>query len=213
MTSAPPPPRALRKKLKERLTLLVLALTAAGLVFGVPGLRRSPSTAPLRPAAHRQPMADLTLPTLAGPAWTLSRHRGHVVLLNFWATWCPPCREETPALVRIARDYRAAGLDVAGVALDQDSMNSVPPFVASSHIPYPVLLAGPSSPAAGAVQALPTTFLIDRQGRIAGITVGTLEEASFRRELERLLREPEDGKTTASENMSASIADVAGGAE
>ena len=184
MTPAPPRP------LKRSLTLLVLALTAAGLVFGIPGLHRPPPTAPLRPANQRGMMADLTLPTLDGPAWSLSRHRGRVVLLNFWATWCPPCQEETPALVRIAGDYRAAGLDVAGVSLDQDSAGSVPPFVAEYHIPYPVLLARPFTPLSDAVQSVPTTFLIDRQGRIANITVGAIDEASFRRELERLLREP-----------------------
>ena len=183
--SVPTPPRPL----KRRLTLLVLALTAAGLVFGIPGPRRAPPTAPLRPAHQRERMGDLTLPALTGPAWTLSRHRGHVVLLNFWATWCPPCQAETPTLVRIARDYRAAGLDVAGVSLDQDSANSVPPFVAAYHIPYPVLLARPFTPLTDAVQSVPTTFLIDRQGRVANVTVGALDDSSFRRELERLLRE------------------------
>lgn len=181
------------RPLKRRLTLLVLVLTAAGLVFGVPGLRRSAPTAPLRPADRRAPMADLTLPALTGPEWTLSRHWGRVVLLNFWATWCPPCQAETPALVRLADDYRAAGLDVAGVSLDQDSANSVPPFVAAYHIPYPILLARPFSPLTDAVQSVPTTFLIDRQGRVATVTVGVINEPSFRRELERLLREPGGG--------------------
>ena len=179
-----------KRPLRQRLTPLVLALAAAGLVFGIPGLRRAPPTAPLRPAEQREMIGDLTLPALTGPAWTLSRHRGRVVVLNFWATWCPPCQEETPALVRIAHDYRAAGLDVAGVSLDQDSANSVPPFVASYHIPYPVLLARPFSPLADTVQSVPTTLLIDRQGRIANVTVGAIDEASFRSELERLLREP-----------------------
>jgi len=185
MTPAPGRPREIRQKL----TFPALALLAAALTVGVPGLRRPPPTAPLKPAAERRMMADLALPALSGPPWTLSRHRGRVVLLNYWATWCPPCRAETPALVRIARDYRAAGLDVVGVSVDQDAMNSVPPFVAEYRVPYPVLLSGPPAPG-GPVQALPTTFLIDRQGRVADVTVGACDEPSLRRALERLLREP-----------------------
>lgn len=186
----PAPTRS--QRLKQKLTFPVLALLAAALTVGVPGLRRPPPTAPLRPAAERPLMADLTLPVLSGPPWTLSRHRGRVVLLNYWATWCPPCRAEAPVLVRIARDYRAAGLDVAGVSLDRDAMNSVPPFVAEYRVPYPILLSRPPAPG-GPVQALPTTFLIDRQGRVADVTVGALDEPSLRRTLERLLREPPGG--------------------
>jgi len=187
----PAPVRASKQRLRQKLTFPALALLAAALTVGVPGLRRPPPTAALRPAAERRTMADLTLPALSGPPWTLSRHRGRVVLLNYWATWCPPCRAEAPALVRIARDYRAQGLDVAGVSVDQDAMNSVPPFVAEYRVPYPILLSGPPAPG-GPVQALPTTFLIDRRGRVADAVVGALDEASFRRELERLLREPGD---------------------
>ena len=171
----------------------LLALIAVPMLCcAAPGLHRAPPTTSLRPAHQREMMADLTLPALTGPAWTLSQHRGRVVLLNFWATWCPPCQAETPALVRIAHDYRAAGLDVAGVSLDQDSMNTVPAFVADYHIPYPILLPKPFSPLTAVVQSVPTTFLIDRRGRIAQAYVGAVEEGSLRRELERLLREPRD---------------------
>lgn len=185
----PAPSRSLKQRLTQKLTFPALALLAVVLTVGVPVLRRPPPTAPLRPAAERPLMADLTLPALSGPSWTLSQHRGHVVLLNYWATWCPPCRAEAPALVRIARDYRGKGLDVAGVSVDQDAMNSVPPFAAEYRIPYPVLLSGPSAPG-GPVRVLPTTFLIDRQGRVADVTIGALDEPSLRRALERLLREP-----------------------
>lgn len=182
-----------RRSLKETMTPFALALLAVGLVVGIPGLKPKPAMAPLQPPGQRKAMADFTFPTLDGPTWTLSRHRGRVVLLNFWATWCPPCQAETPGLVRIAGDYQAKGLDVVGVAMDQDSVNTVPSFVAAYHVPYPILLPRPFSSAAEGVQALPTTFLIDRRGRVANITVGALDEASFRRALERLLQEPGDG--------------------
>ena len=191
-SKTPDGPLARKRSLREKGMPLVLALVAVGLVVGVPGLYRTSPTAPLRPVERWEVMSDLTLPTLAGPPWTLSQHRGRVVLLNFWATWCPPCQEETPALVRIAGDYQAQGLDVVGVAMDQGGLNNVRSFVTAYHVPYPILLPKPFSPAAEVIQALPTTFLIDRRGRVANTTVGALDEASFRRELERLLREPEE---------------------
>lgn len=186
----PPVPR---RSLKGKMTSFALVLLAVGLVVGIPGLKPKPAPAPLQPPGQRKAMADFTFPTLDGPPWTLSRHRGRVVLLNFWATWCPPCQTETPALVRIARDYGAKGLDVAGVAMDQGGLSNVQSFVAAYHVPYPILLPRPFSPVTGVVRAFPTTFLIDRQGRVANTTVGALDEASFRRELERLLQEPGDG--------------------
>ena len=183
----PPVPK---RSLWERLLPLALVLLAVGLVFGIPGLNSKPPVAPSQSPSRRAAMADFTFPTLDGPSWTLSQHRGRVVLLNFWATWCPPCQAETPALVRVASEYRAQGLDVVGVAMDQDSMNTVPAFVAEYHVPYPILLPRPFSPLTAVVQSVPTTFLIDRRGRVAQAYVGEVDEGSLRRELERLLQEP-----------------------
>jgi len=179
-----------RRSLKEKLIPGALVLLAVGLVVGIPGLNSKPPVAPSQSPGRREAMVDFTFPTLDGPSWTLSRHRGRVVLLNFWATWCPPCQAETPALVRVAAEYRAQGLDVVGVAMDQDSMNTVPAFVADYHIPYPILLPKPFSPLTAVVQSVPTTFLIDRRGRVAQAYVGEVDEGSLRRELERLLQEP-----------------------
>ena len=142
-------------------------------------------------------MPDFTFQTLDGKSWTLSEHRGHVVLLNFWATWCPPCQSETPSLVKIASVDQARGLDVAGVSMDQTDQNSlsnIRAFVSAYHVPYPVLLPKGFPPITDVVQAFPTTFLIDRQGRVAQTHVGALDEASLGRELERLLKEPTPSK-------------------
>jgi thiol-disulfide isomerase/thioredoxin len=180
-------------KAKDILLTVVLGCFAIALLVGI----RAPDSTPLTPAkppAQRKPMPDFTMPTLNGQQWILSQHRGHVVLLNFWATWCPPCQAETPSLVKIAREYQGQGLDVAGVAMDSDSRSTAKPlvqaFVSSYHVPYPILLPSVFSPLTGWVQAYPTTLLIDRQGRVADASVGALDEGSARRELERLLKEP-----------------------
>ncbi len=77
-----------------------------------------------------EPLPNLTLPTLDGGTWSLREHRGQVILINFWATWCAPCREETPALVRLSNKYKADGLEVIGVSLDRDGTEVIKEFVA-----------------------------------------------------------------------------------
>ena len=175
------------KKTRERLLLPVTVAIALALV----GIRPHTS-APLPPElapAQRAPMADFIAPTLAGPPWRLSAHRGQVVLLNFWATWCPPCQEETPELVNLSHEMKNDGLEIVGVSMEGSSQNNIQPFVEAYHIPYPILLPRPFSPVTNLAQALPTTYLIDRQGRIANATVGPLDESSLREELRRLVGE------------------------
>ena len=175
---------------KNRVIVLFLGLVAVGLAVGV----HAPDSVPLaaaKPAALRKPMPDFVLPTLSGQRWVLSQHRGHVVLLNFWATWCPPCQEETPSLVKIARDYQARGLDVAGVSMDTGGIGNVQAFADSYGVHYPILLPQPFSPMRDMIQSYPTTILIDRQGRVANAFAGALDEATLRPQLARLLSEPQ----------------------
>lgn len=169
---------------------LVLGLIALALVVGVPHSHAPPPLTLEQPTSRRKPMADFAFPTVGGPLWRLSQHRGQVVLLNFWAAWCPPCQEETPALVKLSNELHSQGLEVAGVSMDHDGLNSIRPFIAAYHVSYPILRPPPFSPLTSLVQALPTTFLIDRRGRIANVTVGALDTASCRAEVQRLLREP-----------------------
>ncbi len=183
-----------RTRQDNRRTLLWLGVIGIGLMISSYPRDQSVPLSPEVPLSQRKPMASFTLPTLDGHQWTLSQHRGHVVLLNFWATWCLPCQAETPSLVKIAKEYEAQGLDVVGVAMDSDNrstvQSNVQAFVSAYHVPYPVLLPPAFSPLTGWVQAYPTTLLIDRQGRVANASVGTIDEASTRQELKRLLNEP-----------------------
>ena len=144
----------------------------------------------VKPASERKQMTDFSLPDLQGANWKLSAHRGDVVLVNFWATWCPPCREETPGLVRVARSYASKGLSVAGVVKDDDELPIIRKFVSDYGIGYPVLMPRADFDLANNIESLPTTLLIDRQGRVAKIYVGRVREAVFRADVELLLREP-----------------------
>ena len=164
-------------------------LVVVGLLF----LMFAPETvwlsAGTEPAAQRKPLSELKLPDLGGREWRLSEQRGKVVLVNIWATWCPPCREETPLLVRLANDYKAKGLEVVGVSLDQGGKEVIEEFVAEYKVPYPILLPVPGS-ALTRVEPIPTTILIDRQGRLAKKYVGAVPKSIIKTDVESLLAEP-----------------------
>jgi cytochrome c biogenesis protein CcmG, thiol:disulfide interchange protein DsbE len=143
----------------------------------------------VRPAKDRTRMADLAFPQLEGGAWRLSDHRGQVVLINYWASWCGPCREETPGLIDLAREYRYKGLTIVGISMDLGGKPAVESFLREFRMPYPVLLPDLASPSAPAVDALPTSVLIDRNGRAAKSYVGAVRESVFRADVDQLLAE------------------------
>lgn len=143
----------------------------------------------VRPVKDRHAVADLVMPQLAGGDWKLSDHRGEVVLINYWASWCGPCRQETPGLIDLARDYRYKGLTIVGVSMDEGGKPAVEGFLREFHVPYPVLMPDLKSPKAPAIEDLPTTVLVDRHGRAAKSYIGAVQEAVFRADVDRLLAE------------------------
>jgi cytochrome c biogenesis protein CcmG/thiol:disulfide interchange protein DsbE len=138
---------------------------------------------------RRVAMAELSAPDLAGNRWSLAGERGSIVLVNFWASWCPPCRAETPALVRVSNEYRQKGVRVVGVSMD-DSIDPVRNFVAHFRVPYTVVMPETGSSLVSAIESLPTSFLVDRHGRVAKTYLGAVEEDDLARDLDALLREP-----------------------
>ena len=116
--------------------------------------------------------------------------RGRVVLVNFWATWCLPCRVEMPLLQAMAVRHQARGLTVVGLSVDTDSPESVRTFLAERGVTYPVAMVGSKvTQAFGGVTGYPTSFLLDRDGRIRHRALGPLAMASFEPAVRRLLDE------------------------
>jgi peroxiredoxin len=115
---------------------------------------------------------DFSLKTLEGQEITLASLKGKVVLIDFWATWCGPCRESIPHLVDLYKNYRAMGFEVIGVSVDKGEAEMVRRFSKSMDIPYPILIASEEVTRSYAVTALPTTFLIDREGTIQERVIG-----------------------------------------
>lgn len=117
--------------------------------------------------------------------------RGRVVLVNFWATWCLPCRVEMPLLDAMARRHRDRGLVVLGFSVDRGPAADVAAFLADRGISYPVAIVGSrEAQAFGGVAGYPTSFLVDRSGRLRQRALGPLAMASFEPAVRRLLDEP-----------------------
>jgi len=139
------------------------------------------------PAPADEIAPDFTLNDASGKPVKLSDFRGKVVLLNFWATWCPPCRVEIPWFMEFQQTYGDRDFVVLGISLD-DGWKSVKPYVDANNINYRVMIGDDNITARyGGVSSLPATFLIDRSGRIASSHVGLVSKSDCRGEIERLL--------------------------
>jgi len=115
---------------------------------------------------------DFTLATPGGGTFKLSEHRGKVVMINFWATWCPPCLEEMPAMERLYRQQKDAGFTLVAVSVDTDP-KKVTPFVAAHKLTFTVGLDPKMDLAnAYAVRALPSSFLVGRDGSLTALAIG-----------------------------------------
>jgi thiol-disulfide isomerase/thioredoxin len=120
----------------------------------------------------------------------LSDFKGKVRIVDFWATWGPPCRAEIPHFQALYEKYQKQGMVVVGIALDQEGAEAVQPFVESVGMTYPVLLGDArTAQAYGGVPAIPTTFVIDRGGRIYRKYEGYQERAVFEKDVQELLKE------------------------
>lgn len=134
------------------------------------------------------PAPGFSLRTLDGERVSLDRLRGDVVLVNFWATWCPPCRLEMPGFQAVYEDYRDRGFSVVGLAMDVGGPEVVAAFVRDNGVGYPVAMAPEEVTLRyGGVDALPQSFLVDRQGRVRKIVSGVFSEGTLRRSIEELL--------------------------
>ena len=137
---------------------------------------------------HHQPSISVT--TLGGEQVTDSTLRGRVVLVNFWATWCLPCRAEMPLLQAMANRHGAAGLVVLGLSVDRGGADAVSTFLRQRGITYPVAIVGRDVEAAfGGMQGYPTSVLLDRTGRVRYKVLGPLAMASLEPAVRRLLRD------------------------
>ena len=146
---------------------------------------------PVAARENLEPAPEIELKSITGETVRLSDLRGRVVLLNFWATWCVPCRAEIPELIEMQHALEAQGLSVVGVVWnDPSSVEEIKEFQKEMKLDYTVLLGGESiADKFGGIAAAPTTFIIDREGRIRQKIIGQRSRASFEASVKPLLGE------------------------
>jgi len=168
-------------KLKMKWLILILA----GLMIGTV---TNPSTSYSKEVEKVRPAKEFYLKDLQSKKVSLSDFRGKVVLLNFFATWCPPCRQEIPELAKIYQQNKKRGLVILGISLDTDGvpfiLNS---FVKRMKIPYPILIGTGEVAEDYQVFGIPTTFLIDKEGKIVKRFEGVVSPIHFENALKDLL--------------------------
>lgn len=176
----------------KRNPILLAGLIVVGVATGVTLVTtRGPSA-----ALNAGKPETATLPS--APAWELkdvegktvksTDFAGKVVVLDFWATWCGPCRMEIPGFVELQNEHTGAGLVVIGVSLDDDATGVVKPFMKKMGINYPVVMGDERmTDVFGGIEGIPTTFIIDRSGRIVTKHVGSAPKDVFERDIAPLL--------------------------
>jgi len=162
--------------------LIVIACGSAESTSGAAGrsLLESPE--------EREQAADFTLEDAQGNKVQLSEYKGKAVLLNFWATWCGPCKIEMPWFVEFQRKYKDQGFTVIAVSLDEEGWEVVKPFAEDLNLNFPVVLGNDEvADRFGGIAALPTTLILDQEGRIAKRHTGLVSKSDYQDAIEQLL--------------------------
>ncbi len=165
----------------------VAAIAAA--VLAAAGCSRPAMTVEshVKASDERKTAPNFSLKDENGKTVQLSDYRGKVVLLNFWATWCGPCKIEIPWFVEFERKHKDQGFAVVGISMDEDGWQAVKPFIADVGINYRILMGNDSiAQLYGGVDSLPTTFIIDRDGRIAAVHLGLVSKSTYENDLRQV---------------------------
>ncbi len=163
--------------MKQLLAVLLLAFTVGIMPACSQSKQNSQGTAP-----------NFTLKTADGKTFDLAKQKGKVVVVNFWATWCPPCRQEIPGFVQFYDKYRNKGVEIVGVSLDEQGWDVVKPYVTSAKINYPVVVGDQNlTEEYGGIDGIPTTFIVDKSGKIREKHVGYMTEDALEKTVKALL--------------------------
>jgi len=178
---------------RNAVVIVVVAVAVALMLFAsVRMARKRPggvNVVKLKPVGKNGSVApDFELKSLDGKQIRLSDFRGKAVLLNFWATWCAPCKIEMPWFVDLQKQYASQGLQVIGVAMDDSGEDTIAKFAKEMAVNYPVLVGKEAvGDAYGGVEFLPTTFIIDRQGKVVERMFGLVGRSEFEDNIKKAL--------------------------
>lgn len=136
-----------------------------------------------------QPAKDFSLSDLENNQVSLANFKNKIIVLNFWATWCSPCKKEIPDLVDLHKKYREKGVVVVGIALDEEGSTVVKPFIQEYKVNYPILLGNEQiSKDYGGIIGVPTSFILDAKGNVYKKYVGYRPVSEYERDIDALLK-------------------------
>ena len=143
--------------------------------------------------AVNRPAPDFTLPGLDGRSVSLSDYRGKVVVVNVWATWCPPCVDEMPSLEKLYQEFKNESFEILAISIDSDGITAVPPFLKKHGLTFPVLLDSQATIRSSyRTTGVPETFIINKKGILVKKVIGPLNWAApeVLRYIRELIQEP-----------------------
>ena len=169
-----------RERKSGRLLLTIVLVLVVAIPIILISLREKGSHSRFtRPLQEGIPAPDFSFPDLNGKKVGLSDSKGKVVLINIWATWCPPCREEMPSMERLYKRFKAEGFEILAVSIDETGSRAVAPFVQKINLTFPVLL-DPKGKIQGLymITGVPESFIVDRKGLLVHKIVGPMDWSS-----------------------------------
>jgi peroxiredoxin len=174
---------------RDPVILIIAAIViSVMLIFGIQKARHNSSQQAGAGKLLGQPAPDFALPSLEGKTLKLSDFRGKAVLLNFWATWCEPCKIEMPWFVDLQNKYGPQGLQVLGVAMDDASPKDIAEFAQKMGVNYPIVIGKEKvGDDYGGVQFLPSTFYIGRDGKIVNRVFGLVSRSEIEGNVQKAL--------------------------
>ncbi|MBU0759678.1 MAG: TlpA family protein disulfide reductase [Candidatus Omnitrophica bacterium] len=169
---------------------IVILASIAAVLWGVNNMKvsKKPEVKKTPEKSAYKPAPDFALMDMFGSERRLSDFRGKVVILDFWATWCPPCRAEIPHFIELYNEYKDEGLEIIGVTMDWNAARQAAPFAMENGINYTVLIGKQEiADLYGGIVSIPTTFIIDRNGNLRKRHVGYQGKTIFENEVKELL--------------------------
>ena len=177
--------------MKDRVIVAILVFVVLASIFAVLRFSMLPKAPTVSVEPKKQifkPAPDFTLLDIYGEEKKLSDFKGKVVILDFWATWCPPCKALIPNFIELYNEYRDEGLEIIGVTMDWNAERVAGPFALENGIDYTILLGEREvSDLYGDLTAIPTTFVLDREGGIRKKYIGYRDKDVFEKDIKELL--------------------------